>query len=223
MTAQPHDDLAQEPRWRRLPGERPRQILEAALEVFGEHGLAAARLDDIAKRAGVSKGTIYLYFPSKEALFAEMVREKVLSLFESEAGRLRQAETATAQLREYLRALWQYVRSPMFPTVHRLMTAEVHKFPELVRFYVEEVAARSMGLITDILRRGIESGEFRQLDVQAAARMLHALVIMHGQWCAHRELFVLVARLSDDEVLAQITEFYLAAVRAPSAPDAQRV
>src|SRR5690349_3177810 len=74
----------QEPRWRRLPEDRPGQILTAALEVFGERGLAAARLDDIAKRAGLSKGTIYLYFPNKEELFREMVRAIVVD-------RLRQA------------------------------------------------------------------------------------------------------------------------------------
>ena len=71
------DTANPEPKWRRLPEERPRQIIEAALEVFSEHGLAAARLEDIAKLAGVSKGTIYLYFPNKEALFSEMVREMV--------------------------------------------------------------------------------------------------------------------------------------------------
>ena len=65
-----------EPRWRRLPEERPKQILAAALEVFGERGLASARLEDIAKRAGLSKGTIYLYFPNKEELFREMVRQR---------------------------------------------------------------------------------------------------------------------------------------------------
>src|SRR3954470_2886771 len=68
-----------EPRWRRLPEERPRQILAAALSVFGERGLAAARLDDIAKRAGLSKGTIYLYFPNKEELFREMVRQLIVA------------------------------------------------------------------------------------------------------------------------------------------------
>src|SRR5215831_14907027 len=72
------------PRWRRLPEERPRQILEAALDVFGERGLAGARLDDIARRAGVSKGTIYLYFPNKEELFREVIRAIVVD-------RLRQA------------------------------------------------------------------------------------------------------------------------------------
>src|SRR5579885_1096625 len=72
-----------EPRWRRLPGERPRQIISAAFDVFGERGLANARLEDIAKRAGVSKGTIYLYFPNKEELFREMVRQLIVTQLES--------------------------------------------------------------------------------------------------------------------------------------------
>src|SRR5580765_6630918 len=79
-----------EPRWRRLPEERPGQILAAALEVFGERGLAAARLDDIARRAGVSKGTIYLYFPNKEELFREMIRHIVV-------GQLEAAERAVSE------------------------------------------------------------------------------------------------------------------------------
>src|SRR5437870_5806627 len=74
--------VAVQPRWRRLPEERPSQIVDAALDVFAERGLAAARIDDIAKRAGLSKGTIYLYFPNKEALFREVIRRTVVSQIE---------------------------------------------------------------------------------------------------------------------------------------------
>src|SRR5437868_12611503 len=103
----------QEPRWRRLPEERPRQILSAALEVFGEHGLATARLEDIAKRAGLSKGTIYLYFPNKEELFREVVRQTIVAQIE-EGERHFDASTANATntLREFMRRYWAYVRSP---------------------------------------------------------------------------------------------------------------
>src|ERR1043166_2297082 len=72
-----------EPRWRRLPEERPRQILAAALEVFGDHGLAPPRLEEIAKRAGLSKGTIYLYFSNKEELFREMIRHLIVTQLEA--------------------------------------------------------------------------------------------------------------------------------------------
>src|SRR5256885_10177024 len=111
---------ANSPRWRRLPGERPRQILDAALEVFGERGLAGARLEDIARRAGVSKGTIYLYFPNKEALFREVVRAKVV-------GRIEQAEAARGEgpfdirLRRCMRAYWDFLRTPTCEIVQRLV------------------------------------------------------------------------------------------------------
>src|SRR6185436_11159914 len=71
------------PRWRRQPEARPGQILDAALDVFAECGVAAARLEDIGKRAGVSKATIYLYFPNKEALFREVIRGTIVSAIES--------------------------------------------------------------------------------------------------------------------------------------------
>src|SRR6476646_1527267 len=99
------------PRWRRLPEERPRQILDAALAVFGERGLAGARLDDIARRAGVSKGTIYLYFPNKEELFREVVRAIVVDQLHQAAANVGDGNPED-QLKRYLRAHWDFVRSP---------------------------------------------------------------------------------------------------------------
>src|ERR1700759_2945816 len=104
MSAVPHTN---EPRWRRLPEERPGQILAAALEVFGERGLAAARLDDIARRAGVSKGTIYLYFPNKEELFREMIRHIVVGQLEAaERAASESTGSATETLTEFMRTYW---------------------------------------------------------------------------------------------------------------------
>src|SRR6478672_8571642 len=93
-----------EPRWRRLPEERPRQILDAAFAVFAERGLAAARLDDIAKRAGLSKGTIYLYFPNKEELFREVVHSTVIEFIE-------RGEAALETERDPRRALIAWMES----------------------------------------------------------------------------------------------------------------
>ena len=81
---------------RRAPDERPQQILDAALAVFDEEGLDRARLDDIARRAGIAKGTIYLYFPNKEALFREVVRQTIGSRLEAARGRLAAADSASA-------------------------------------------------------------------------------------------------------------------------------
>src|SRR6476661_3924562 len=125
-----------EPRWRRLPEERPRQILEAALEVFAERGLSDARLEDIAKRAGVSKGTIYLYFPNKEELFREMVRDIVVGQLEI-AERMVNESTASATetLVAFMRKHWAKIRSAEFEPLFRLVHAEIHHFPDLAKFY----------------------------------------------------------------------------------------
>src|SRR4029453_15963800 len=118
------------PRWRRLPEERPRQILDAALEVFGERGLAGARLDDIARRAGVSKGTIYLYFPNKEELFREVVRAIVIDRLRQAAAEAGEGDPVD-ELKRYLRAHWNFVRTAEFQTIFKLVTSELHNFPDL--------------------------------------------------------------------------------------------
>ena len=206
---------ANEPRWRRLPEERPRQILDAAREVFGEHGLAASRLDDIAKRAGLSKGTIYLYFPNKEELFREMVRQMVVSQIEQgEHEFSTMTGPATDVLVQFLSSYWRFIRSPQFAPLFRLIHAEIHSFPDLARFYADEVIARVHRLIASIITRGIETGEFRRLDPIVAARMITAPFVMHGLWCTHRECFTSVARGSDEQVLDELMQFTLHAIKA---------
>src|SRR5438270_6512440 len=106
---------SQEPRWRRLPEERPRQIIDAALAIFGERGLASARLEDIAKRAGLSKGTIYLYFPNKEELFREMVRALIVAQLEASERELGTGfATATDALVGFMKRYWAFIRSAQF-------------------------------------------------------------------------------------------------------------
>ena len=216
MTASPSH---QEPRWRRLPEERPRQILEAAREVFGERGLAAARLDDIAKRAGLSKGTIYLYFPNKEELFREMVRQMVVSQIEQGEQELSAMnESATDVLTQFLRSYWRFIRSPQFAPLFRLIHAEIHSFPDLARFYAEEVIARVHRLIAAIITRGIDTGEFRQLDARVVARMVTGPFVMHGLWCTHRECFASVAKKTDAQILDELMQFYFHAIQADAVP-----
>jgi AcrR family transcriptional regulator len=203
-----------EPRWRRLPEERPGQILAAALEVFGEHGLANARLEDIAKRAGLSKGTIYLYFPNKEELFREMVRKLIVAQLEGAERELEAGSaTATEALIGFVRKYWGFIRSSQFAPLFRLVHAELRNFPDLARFYADEVISRGHRLISSIIERGISNGEFRDVDPGVAARMLMAPLVMHGVWCGHRECFTPVAKTSDDDILEEIMQFYLYAIR----------
>lgn len=202
-----------QPRWRRLPEERPTQILDAALKVFAERGFAAARLDDIARLAGLSKGTIYLYFPNKEALFREVIRHTVVSQIESGERAFESAtDSATASFERQMRAHWAFIRSPNFAPIFRLIHAELLQHPDLARFYADEVVTRGHRLIASIIRRGIDQGEFREVDPLVAARMLSAPFVMHGIWCRHREAFTWMANKTDDEVLEELMQFNFGAI-----------
>jgi AcrR family transcriptional regulator len=204
---------ATEPRWRRLPEERPKQILDAALAVFAERGLAAARLEDIAKLAGVSKGTIYLYFANKEELFRGVVRSTVIEFIE-------RGEAAFEQNRDPMRALdlwmeghWNWIRSATFPAMHRLVNSELREFPDLAAFYATEVVGRAQRLVCEILERGMATGVFRRMDATVAARMLSALFVTHGTWYHQKNSFKSVANIPDGVLLAQIRDFFLHAMR----------
>ena len=202
------------PKWRRCPADRPEQIIKAALEVFGECGLANARLQDIAERAGVSKGTIYLYFPNKEELFREMIRKTAVAAIER-AERANVPGTPQNQLLAFMRGYWAFVRSPVFITIYRLVLGELHQFPDLAKFYANEVVARGQKLISLIIRRGIDAGDFREVDPMVAARMLVAIIVMNGIWRDEHTGVPLLAHESDEEVFNELAQFYLHSI-APS-------
>ncbi len=207
-----------EPRWRRLPEERPGQILDAALEVFGTRGLAATRLEDVAKSAGVSKGTIYLYFQNKEDLFREMVRRNVVAQIErGEAVLAASSGNAVDALRAVVRGHWAFARQGSYANLLRLVIAELHNFPDLARFYDEEVMSRGLALYMSIVRRGIDSGEFRAIDERVAARMMIALLLSHTLWSCRRDLFSHVCDRSDAAVVDEVLDFLLHALRPVSA------
>ena len=199
------------PKWRRCPEDRPEQIIKAALAVFGECGLANARLQDIAERAGVSKGTIYLYFPNKEELFREMIRQTAVAAIER-AEQANVQGTPTNQLLAFMRGYWAFVRSPVFLTIYRLVLGELHQFPDLAKFYAHEVVARGQTLLAGIIRRGIDAGEFREIDPMIAARMVVALTVMNGIWRDEHTGVPLLAHKSDEEVFNELAQFYLHAI-----------
>ena len=196
------------PKWRRQPEHRPQQIIEAALEVFGECGLANARLQDIADRAGVSKGTIYLYFPNKEELFREMVRQTAVAAIEW-AEKMTGQGSPTEQLCSAMRGYWKFVRSPVFSTIYRLVLGELHQFPDLAKFYADEVVARGLKLLSGIIRKGVDAGEFREIDPMIAARMLVALTIMNAIWRDEHTGVPLLCHKKDEEVFQELAQFYL--------------
>ena len=148
------------PKWKRRPAARPEEILSAAIEVFGEVG--RAKLDDVARKAGVSKGTLYLYFDSKEELFRRLVQERIVPCFEKAEEYLRESQgTAREMLEWFIRRSWEAVRQPEMVSIARLVHAELANFPDLSRFYFEAVILRNRSLLNQILERGRSTGEFR--------------------------------------------------------------
>jgi AcrR family transcriptional regulator len=151
-------------RWRRRKGARPAEIMAAALECFRDRGFAATRLEDVASRAGVTKGTIYLYYSSKEDLFKAVVRGAVAQNLENLEALLAEPIAASVVLKRLLKT-WETVVASPASVIPKLVIAEAGNFPELARFYLDAVAHRGINLIAAILRRGIEQGEFRPVDV----------------------------------------------------------
>jgi TetR/AcrR family transcriptional regulator len=198
---------------RRRPDERPSQILEAALDVFGEKGLAAARLDDIAKRAKLAKGTIYLYFPNKDALFRAVIRSTLVAELER-AESLLATGSAEEQLEAFMHGYWAFICTPTFERVHRLVTSEIPNFPDLARFYGTEVIARGHRLVSGIVRDGIAAGVYRPSDPAATARMIMGVFVIHGLWRTKRIQMPHLAVASDKVMFQQISDFIRAALRA---------
>ena len=207
---------ATDPRWRRLPGERPGQILDAALRVFTEKGLEAAKLEEIAALAGVSKGTIYLYFDSKEELFREVVRANIVPLVEQVERGVGSAP-ATVELERYLRTHWETIAGEHSAGWMRLVIGELHRFPDLADFYSREVISRSWNILSGIILRGIASGEFRAIDPAAAVSIIHATTIMHAVWVGPSSLHPHVRAKPREQVIGEIIDFILHALRAAPA------
>jgi AcrR family transcriptional regulator len=153
---------------------RPQELLDAALDLFVEKGFAATRTDEVAERAGVSKGTLYLYYPSKEELLKEVIRHNVVNQIAEGAEIVRQFEgTSSDLLAMVLRLWWERVGETRASGILKLMMSEVRNFPEIAQFYVDEVITPSDRMLAQIVQRGIDRGEFRAVNV---TDVVHALV-----------------------------------------------
>lgn len=184
--ARPRSARRAKPRWQRRKDARPEEIVAAALEEFVERGFAQTRLQDVARRAGVTKGTIYLYFESKEALFKAVVRQTIVPVI-AEGEAIAHAFTGSARdlFEQLVRKYWQMVGETALIGIPKLMMAEAANFPELTRFYYEEVVTRGHRLMAGVIERGIKSGEFRKVNVMVAAKLamsplMHAAVAVRS-------------------------------------------
>ncbi len=200
------------PKWRRRPDARPEEILAAALDVFAERGFTGTRCEEVARRAGVSKGTLYLYFESKDVLFREMVRAMVETSVVSAEEFVKSWEgSAEGLIRALIARYWEKVNRPQHLRLSRLVMSELASFPELARFYYQTIILRGRRVIESVIERGVASGEFRTLDRAFAARALQILCVQLAQ---HRHCFQQYdpAPISSDETLAGLTDLYVHAL-----------
>lgn len=172
-----------EPRFRRRKEDRPQEITEAAFEAFARKGYAATRVEEVAKRAGVSKGLLYLYFRTKEELFKAVVRSVVVPRIDALDRALKESALSPAEvIRGPVLEFMKRLPGSRVSVVIRLLIAEAPKHPDLVEFYWQNVASRGIAALRGLLERGVERGEFRRTAVNDLPQLLIAPVIMSVIW-----------------------------------------
>jgi len=166
------------PRRGRRKQARPGELLEAALALFAEKGFAATRVEEIAARAGVSKGTLFLYFPTKEDLFRAVVRESIAGRFDEWNQEFETFQGDTPEMLRYcMRSWWERLGATPASGITKLMLSESQNFPEVAAYYQAEVIAPGKDLIRRILERGVARGEFQIADLECAVYSVIAPMI----------------------------------------------
>lgn len=171
------------PKWRRRSEARPGEIVQAALEVFAEKGFAAAKLDEIAGRAGISKGALYLYFETKEDIFRAVVREAVAPNLDLVEAMLAQATIPFPDLlRLAVARIVTVIGTSRIGAVAKLVIGESRNFPELARVWHDEVVSRALAAMSGALAKAQERGEIRQGDPRLQAFSIVGPVLMGVIW-----------------------------------------
>ncbi len=162
--------------------DRRQVLLSAALHEFFERGFTAARMDDIAKRAGVSKGALYLYFDSKEALFTSLVETFALPNVERIEATARAAGSARNAIRAVMTLAPVLVRESPVPLIAKILIADAPAFPEVVTTYRKTVIERVLGVFGGILKDAHEAGEIEVDDPDLTARLIVAPIMFSAMW-----------------------------------------
>ena len=164
--------------------ERPGEILEAAFEEFAEHGFAATRLEDVASRAGVTKGTIYFYFETKERLFGEMIRHfSALLLAEVDEFLAKPSESHKERLSNFIRFVYRrFALDRKGREILRFMVADGKHFPGLVARHYADFVAPSLQRVNELVQMGIAAGEFRETPAARFGEIIMGPAVLLGIW-----------------------------------------
>ena len=193
------------PKRERRKGARPGELIDAALDLFVEKGFSATRADEVAARAGVSKGTLFLYFQSKEDLFKAVVRENIANNFPTWEEELHSFNGSSADMLRYaMTSWWERIGKTRASGIAKLVMSEAQNFPEIAAFYQEEVIKPGNALIRRILERGLQSGEFHDLDLDQAVHIVVAPMIFLMMWKHSIGACAVSAKALDPEKFIQI-------------------
>ncbi len=199
------------PSFQRRKEDRPAEITDAAMNAFAEKGYAATKVEDVAKRAGVSKGLLYLYFKTKEDLFKAVVRSFVSPKIDALTKTVENTElSAEAFLRgPFLRFAKSVPNSPA-RILARLMISEGPKHPDLVAWYWENVVSKGLDALRSVVRKGVDSGDFRQSALNDFPHILAAPVVFSVLW---KILFDQHDSLDTDRFIEEHLEVVLNSIR----------
>jgi len=200
-----------EPRYRRRKEDRPQEITAAAFDAFAEKGFAGTRVDDVAKRAGVSKGLLYLYFKTKEELFKAVVKSVVIRRVDR---LIENVQTTKLSSEDFIRGpllsfLKQIPGSPV-AIVIRLLISEGPRHPDLVDFYYENVVAKALAAISGFVERGVARGEFRRSAISDLPHLVLAPVMLSIIW----GIIFSDKRLDTDTLIETQIDMILAHIKA---------
>ncbi len=173
------------PKWQRRSEDRPREICAAALEVFAEKGFAAAKLDEIARRAGVSKGTLYLYFTDKQDLFRAVVRHSIAPNVEAISSSVTSLDLHFSDvIRMFLAGFAEREARLPLGAVAKIVIGESRNFPELARVWHDEVASKAIATLVGLVEAAQQRGEVRKGNPRLYAFSLMGPMVLGALWRA---------------------------------------
>ena len=167
------------PKFRRRAQARPDELLDAALDLFIEFGFTQTRVDDIARRAGISKGAVYLYFPSKEAIMEALVRRAVVPIADSALAFFDLDEDPRLVITMALKMAAQRLGDPRITAIPRIILREVNAFPELAQMYRREVLDKVIPTIERLIARGVDGGYLPPVDPDLTVRSIIGPLVLH--------------------------------------------